>query len=80
MEKGSYFLTPTILLLQNACAMIRIFIGAWFPSLIVEPHLADRMYPLSKTFAYFMEEFGYFHLQATKPDTVGEDDTFNYLW
>lgn len=47
-------------------------IGAYFPSLVVEPHLASRMYPLSKICAFMMEEFGYFHLQATKPDTVGK--------
>ncbi|KPJ00077.1 Juvenile hormone epoxide hydrolase [Papilio xuthus] len=50
----------------------KTMLGAFFPSLVVESHLADRMYPLSDFFAYFMEEFGYFHIQATKPDTVGK--------
>ncbi|XP_013165393.1 PREDICTED: juvenile hormone epoxide hydrolase-like [Papilio xuthus] len=49
----------------------KTMLGAFFPSLVVESHLADRMYPLSDFFAYLMEEFGYFHIQATKPDTVG---------
>ncbi|XP_041971900.1 juvenile hormone epoxide hydrolase-like isoform X2 [Aricia agestis] len=56
---------------QNGPAFLRMFIGAYFPSLIVEPHLASRLYPLSNLFCYIMEEFGYFHLQATKPDSVG---------
>ncbi|XP_072946427.1 juvenile hormone epoxide hydrolase-like [Epargyreus clarus] len=56
---------------QNGRTMFRTVIGAFIPSLIVESHLADRLYPLSKTFSFLMEEFGYFHLQATKPDTVG---------
>lgn len=60
-----------MLFVQNNCSTFRTILGALFPSLIVEPHLADRMYPLSKYFAYLMEEFGYFHIQATKPDTVG---------
>ncbi|CAH2098058.1 unnamed protein product [Euphydryas editha] len=60
-----------MLFVQNGCAHFRNLIGAFFPSLIVESHLADRMYPLSKFFAYLMEEFGYLHIQATKPDTVG---------
>ncbi|CAH0714810.1 unnamed protein product, partial [Brenthis ino] len=57
--------------IRNGCSQVKQFIGSIFPSLVVESHLADRMYPLSKLFSYFMEEFGYMHLQATKPDTVG---------
>ena len=60
--------------------MIRMFIGAFFPSLIVEDHLADRMYPLSSFFAYLMEEFGYMHIQATKPDTVGELNSLDFVF
>lgn len=47
------------------------FIGSLYPPLIVEPHLADRMYPLKKRFAQLIEESGYMHIQASKPDTVG---------
>ncbi|XP_075985879.1 uncharacterized protein LOC142983004 [Anticarsia gemmatalis] len=60
-----------MLVSQHTCSMIRTAVGAVIPSLIVDDHLADRMYPLSKFFAYLLEEFGYMHLQATKPDTVG---------
>ncbi|XP_038218132.1 juvenile hormone epoxide hydrolase-like [Zerene cesonia] len=60
-----------MLFISNGYSQLRTILGAFIPSLIVEPHLAERMYPLSKFFAYLMEEFGYFHLQATKPDTVG---------
>ncbi|XP_026738427.1 juvenile hormone epoxide hydrolase-like [Trichoplusia ni] len=60
-----------MLLSQHSTSIFRMFVGAYFPSLIVEPHLADRMYPLSKFFAYFIEELGYMHLHGTKPDTIG---------
>ncbi|CAH2098059.1 unnamed protein product [Euphydryas editha] len=60
-----------MLFIQNDYSLFRTILGAFFPSLIVDSHLADRMYPLSKYFAYLMEEFGYLHIQATKPDTVG---------
>ncbi|KAJ0171963.1 hypothetical protein K1T71_012726 [Dendrolimus kikuchii] len=53
------------------CGFIKTLVGAFIPSLIIDSHLADRMYPLTSFFAYVLEEFGYFHLQATKPDTVG---------
>lgn len=52
--------------------MLRTFIGAWIPSLIVDSELADRIYPFSNHFSYILEESGYFHIQATKPDTVGK--------
>lgn len=47
-------------------------ICAFFPSLIVEEKYADRMYPLSEKYASLIEEMGYLHIQATKPDTVGK--------
>ncbi|CAD0205920.1 unnamed protein product [Chrysodeixis includens] len=56
---------------RHSSANKKLFLGAYFPSLYVEPHLADRMYPLSSFFAYVLEESGYMHLQATKPDTIG---------
>ncbi|XP_048005682.1 juvenile hormone epoxide hydrolase-like isoform X2 [Leguminivora glycinivorella] len=52
-------------------AILLNLIGAWLPSFVVEPHLAHRMYPLSSTFGFLLEESGYVHLQATKPDTLG---------
>ena len=36
------------------------------------PEDIHLMYPLSKHWAFKMEESGYFHIQATKPDTVGK--------
>lgn len=31
----------------------------------------DLMFPLTEKFAFILQETGYFHLQATKPDTIG---------
>jgi hypothetical protein len=31
-----------------------------------------KFLPLSENFAEMMLEFGYLHLQATKPDTIGK--------
>ncbi|XP_013165412.1 PREDICTED: juvenile hormone epoxide hydrolase-like [Papilio xuthus] len=56
---------------QSKQATLKTILGAYIPSLVVESHLAERMYPLSDFFAFLMEEFGYYHLQATKPDSVG---------
>ena len=46
-------------------------IGQIYPLLIVDPPYQDRVYPLSKMYSFLLEEMGYCHLQATKPDTVG---------
>lgn len=50
---------------------IKLFVGSYFPSLVVEPNEIEHVYPMSKPFFFLLEEGGYFHLQATKPDTVG---------
>ncbi|CAG9568746.1 unnamed protein product [Danaus chrysippus] len=60
-----------LLFVLNGCSMIKTLVGAVLPSLVVEPDLASRMYPLSSYLSFLMEESGYFHLQATKPDTIG---------
>ncbi|KPJ20092.1 Juvenile hormone epoxide hydrolase [Papilio machaon] len=56
---------------QTSGSMLKTILGGFFPSLIVESHLADRLYPLSWLFSYALEEYGYCHLFATKPDTIG---------
>ncbi|KAI4493214.1 hypothetical protein M0802_009502 [Mischocyttarus mexicanus] len=60
---------------SNMC-MSKLFnvwylIGILFPSLVVEKQYEDRIYPLGSKFSYIMEESGYFHIQASKPDTIG---------
>lgn len=47
-------------------------LGTVMPSYVVEPNLQERMYPLSDHLKWFLLETGYFHSQATKPDTLGE--------
>ncbi|KAL4713752.1 hypothetical protein ACJJTC_004283 [Scirpophaga incertulas] len=56
---------------KSSTNMLMMTLGSYFPSLVVEPHLADRMYPLADFFAFVLEESGYYHLQSTKPDTIG---------
>lgn len=43
-----------------------------FPSLVGDDEYLYKVYPLSDYFKYIVREFGYFHLQATKPDTLGK--------
>ena len=50
---------------------LKIFIGSYFPSLILPPVDHSKVWPFMDTFFYLLQETGYFHLQATKPDTVG---------
>ncbi|KAI4471801.1 epoxide hydrolase 1-related [Holotrichia oblita] len=50
---------------------LKLLIGSLFPSWIVEKKFEDRVYPLSKIYSRLLEETGYLHIQATKPDTLG---------
>ncbi|KAJ8730613.1 hypothetical protein PYW08_002026 [Mythimna loreyi] len=55
-------------------ALMTWFTGAispFFQNAVVDPALADKMYPLTKVFLGIMEDLGYMHIQATKPDTLG---------
>nr|UPI11573.1 juvenile hormone epoxide hydrolase-like 6 [Mythimna separata] len=46
-------------------------LGSVYPPLVVDPRLANRMYPILSIVYWLTRETGYLHLQATKPDTVG---------
>ncbi|CAG4972094.1 unnamed protein product [Colias eurytheme] len=45
-------------------------VGAIWPTMVAK-EFADRLYPLTDKLAYYLEEFGYKHIQGTKPDTLG---------
>ncbi|KAK5642983.1 hypothetical protein RI129_009150 [Pyrocoelia pectoralis] len=52
-------------------ALIKLFISSLFPSFFVDKRSKHKMFPLLEKFSLLLEEFGYYLLQATKPDTVG---------
>lgn len=51
---------------------LKMLLGSLFPPLMVEAKYRDRIYPLRDMYSWLLEETGYFHLQATKPDTIGK--------
>lgn len=65
------FHTNFPMLLASSLATFFTVFGSIWPSLIVEPELQSRMYPLGEHAARLIEESGYLHLQASKPDTIG---------
>ena len=57
--------------IRTPLAMIKTAIASFFPSYFIEERYISWMYPFSGEFSFWLEESGYFHLQATKPDTIG---------
>ena len=51
---------------------VKLFLGSLWPALIVDEKYVEKIYPLSKMYSNILLETGYLHIQATKPDTVGE--------
>lgn len=46
-------------------------LGGLWPSYVGQG-LEDKMYPAKDKINFLLEETGYMHLQATKPDTIGK--------
>ncbi|XP_052751011.1 juvenile hormone epoxide hydrolase-like isoform X4 [Galleria mellonella] len=65
------FHTNMPVLMYHPLATAYTLLGSIWPSLIVEKELESRLYPLSQHFQRHLEESGYIHIQATKPDTIG---------
>lgn len=59
-------------IVHTTLAMLKQLVGAVYPPLIVEEKYASRMYPISGLVRDMINESGYYHIQATKPDTVGK--------
>jgi hypothetical protein len=57
--------------MSKAVSIISL-IGAIYPPLVVETDVADRMYPLYDYYKHLLQETGYLHIHATKPETVGK--------
>ncbi|KAF5269509.1 hypothetical protein FQA39_LY08698 [Lamprigera yunnana] len=76
-DMATFFPKNILGLHSNMCmatslkSYLKLFLGSIYPPLVVEKKYEHKMYPLSKHFRMIMEESGYFHLQATKPDSLG---------
>ncbi|XP_063628949.1 juvenile hormone epoxide hydrolase-like [Cydia splendana] len=49
----------------------KLVLGQLYPPAVVEAQYEDRLYPLTARLEFYLENFGYFHMQASKPDNVG---------
>jgi len=50
----------------------KTYVGALLPSLFFTEKEIKKLYPLGKAISFLLLESGYYHIQATTPDTVGE--------
>lgn len=51
---------------------IKMFIASFYPSFFIkDDKLIDWIFPFTPNFLFLLQESGYMHIQATKPDTIG---------
>ncbi len=58
-------------------ANIGLMLGSLWPSMLMPADKVHLVYPLGAKFIHIIQETGYLHLQATKPDTIGTWDLGN---
>jgi len=56
---------------NSALSNIKLALGSFWPSLVVEEEHKHLVYPRLEKFQNLLLETGYMHLQSTKPDTIG---------
>lgn len=60
------------MILHTTLSMLKTFMASFFPSYFIsDARYISWMYPCKPRFGFLLQESGYFHIQATKPDTVG---------
>lgn len=61
--------------MESGCYIAKVLLAQYFPSLFFSAETRDRdyakLFPLKDRIFYLLQESGYMHIQATKPDTVG---------
>ena len=68
---------------SNMCATntpmsnLKGFIAKFYPKYFMAKNHEEFHFPLMEKFSMMLEESGYFHIQATKPDTIGHVLTGN---
>ncbi|XP_043590093.1 juvenile hormone epoxide hydrolase 1-like [Bombus pyrosoma] len=70
-EKITGLHTNMCVVLMSASNFAWSIIGSYFPSLVGAKEHYSLYYPFSAAMSALIEESGYFHIQATKPDTIG---------
>ncbi|XP_075165248.1 juvenile hormone epoxide hydrolase 2 [Haematobia irritans] len=58
-------------------SIIKMIAANFVPSLFFEKQHSKFFKPLGELFSHIMEESGYMHIQATKPDTIGTALSYN---
>ncbi|CAG2170108.1 unnamed protein product [Oppiella nova] len=60
-------------LVYDGPTIAKMMLGSYFPALVFDDPERDhkKLFPFLDQFYMILRESGYFHLQATKPDTVG---------
>lgn len=56
---------------QSFIGTMKVILGSFYPPMVIEKEHQSKLYPFLNKLAYLLEESGYMHLQATKPDTIG---------
>lgn len=57
---------------QTPLAIMKLLVASLYPTAFVEPQHVNWIFPVGEKFSTLMRETGYFHLQTTKPDTIGK--------
>lgn len=57
--------------ISSPLAVIKGVVASFYPTYFVEKEYEDFFFPLAEKWQNLVLESGYFHLQATKPDTLG---------
>lgn len=57
--------------INTPISILKQLLGSLFPSLYLEKKFHHRVFPIKDKIMTLIEETGYLHEQATKPDTIG---------
>lgn len=57
--------------INTPMANIKTFIASFYPSYFIDEKYVSWYYPFWPKFVTLLQESGYMHIQATKPDTIG---------
>lgn len=65
--------------LPTPLSFLKSAVASFYPSMFIDKEYEDFIFPITDKLKFLMRASGYFHLQATKPDTIGKYAIFRNI-
>lgn len=65
---------------KTTLSVLKLFVASLYPTAFIDKKYESFVFPLANKFKLILQESGSFHIQATKPDTLGNAIFYGFFF